>query len=164
MPPRVYRGKSPYDFPPQGGGAIRLCNIVTLLRLRYGSVSRKSVNRISKRAGIVGDLFDAFFESQDFIALSVTTQRDYRKYARMLLKAFGEVHAKSVKPEHIRRYMDHRGEHSRVQANRERSLLTRLYQWAYERGRVSFNPCKDVRRFTERPRERYVTDEEYAAM
>lgn len=163
MPPRVYRGKSAYEFRPQGGGAIRLCDI-DASQAKVWQRFEEERNRINKRAGIVGDLIDAFFESQDFRALSVTTQRDYHKYARMLLKVFGEVDAKSVKPEHIRRYMDLRGEHSRVQANRERSLLARLYQWAYERGRVSFNPCKDVRRFTERPRERYVTDEEYAAM
>lgn len=69
-----------------------------------------------------------------------------------------------IKPEHIRRYMDQRGMASKTQANREKSFLSRVFRWGYERGYVQHNPCQGVKKFKEAARERYITDEEYKAV
>ncbi|HBB1303778.1 TPA: integrase, partial [Escherichia coli] len=69
-----------------------------------------------------------------------------------------------IKPEHIRRYMDQRGLSSRTQANREKSFMSRVFRWGYERGYVQRNPCQGVKQFKEKARERYITDEEYQAV
>lgn len=60
--------------------------------------------------------------------------------------------------------MDKRGEKSTTQANREKSFLSRVYRWAYERGMVKGNPCTGVKAFKEEARDRYITDAEYYAV
>nr|WP_308201844.1 hypothetical protein [Erwinia mallotivora] len=48
----------------------------------------------------------------------------------------------SIKPEHVRKYMDKRGLKSRTQANREKAFMSRVFRWGYERGLVKGNPTK----------------------
>lgn len=109
-------------------------------------------------------LIDDFFASADYHKLGNETRKDYKKYSRKLIPVFGKMDPDSVKPQHIRQYMDKRGVAAPVQANREKAFLSRVYGWAYERGMVKGNPCKGVRQFKEEERERYVTDEEYYAL
>jgi integrase len=64
-----------------------------------------------------------------------------------------------VSPGVIRKYLDYR---NNVAGNREISYLSKAWSWCYERDIVTKpNPCKGVRRKTESPRTRYVTDTEY---
>lgn len=109
-------------------------------------------------------LIDDFFASADYHKLGNESRKDYKKYSRKLIPVFGKMDPDSVKPQHIRQYMDKRGVAAPVQANREKAFLSRVYGWAYERGMVKGNPCKGVRQFKEEERERYVTDEEYYAL
>ncbi|EOU9590056.1 tyrosine-type recombinase/integrase [Klebsiella aerogenes] len=77
---------------------------------------------------------------------------------------FGNMRADDIKIEMVRIYMDKRGERSVNQANQELGGMSRVYGWGFERGYVKGNPCKGVRKFTLKPREVYVTDEEYLAI
>jgi integrase len=45
--------------------------------------------------------------------------------------------------------------------NRERAVLSAAYEFAMRQGWANGNPCRGVRRNTERPRRRYVTDAEF---
>ncbi|MGC6686827.1 tyrosine-type recombinase/integrase, partial [Escherichia coli] len=56
------------------------------------------------------------------------------------------------------------GEQSKTQANHEKSSMSRVYSWGYERGYVKANPCAGVSKFKAKNRERYVTDKEYQAV
>ena len=72
---------------------------------------------------------------------------------------FGRVKYSSITPGVIRQYLDYRGN---VAGNREIAYLSAAWSWCYERDIVkTINPCKGVRRKTEKPRERYITDDEY---
>lgn len=161
MPPRVYRGKSAYEYRPKGGGAIRLCRLDadrSLVWLRY-----EEEHTSAEIAGdLVKDLVAAFFKSPDYSDLSDSTRSDYEKYSRKILPVFGEMRAKAVKPIHVRKYMDKRGQRSRTQANREKAFFSRVFSWGRERDWVTDNPCSGVRKFKEVPRTRYITDEEYS--
>lgn len=162
MPPRVYRGKSAYEYHPKGGGAIRLCKLDAknweVLKAHEDAV--QALEAKENLSGLVSD----FFESADFSDLSKTTQADYRKYSRKVLSVFGKVHPDNLEPRHVRAYMDKRGAKSKTQANREKAFLSRCYRWAYERGLVKQNPCKGVKQFKETARDRYVEDWEYKAV
>ncbi|EGU0169838.1 tyrosine-type recombinase/integrase [Escherichia coli] len=162
LPPRVYRGKSKYEFHPANGGSINLCSLdspVSLIWAKY----EEALNEIRQKNNLAG-LINDFFNCADFCNLSSETQKDYRKYSKKLLPVFGRMDPDALKPQHIRMYMDKRGVSSPTQANREKSFLSRVYSWAYERGVVKGNPCKGVRQFKETARDRYVTDEEYYAV
>lgn len=95
--------------------------------------------------------------------LSPDTRKDYTNYSGKVLPVFGKTDPNKIKPERIRRYRDLYDISSRMQANREKSFLSRVFRWGYERGFVERNQCQGVK-FKEVSRERYVTDEEYNAV
>ena len=75
-----------------------------------------------------------------------------------MVKVFGGMDPAKVEPQHIRQYMDRRGQKSKVQANREKAFFSRVFRWAFERGKVKRNPCQGVRQYKEQARTRYITD------
>lgn len=161
-PCRVYPGKSKFEYHPPGGGSISLCALDSPVSVVWAKFE-EARSRKEELANLIS-LAAEFFESADFNNLSMDTQKDYRKYANKLMPVFGKMDPDFIKPQHIRKYMDKRGVASQTQANREKAFLSRLYSWAYERGKVKMNPCKGVRQFKEIARDRYVTDEEYYAL
>ncbi|SUW63257.1 Site-specific recombinase XerC [Buttiauxella agrestis] len=162
FPPRVYRGKSKFEYHPAGGGSISLCPLNSPISLVWAKFEAEKAKK--EAASNLHALAEEFFESADFTKLSLDTRKDYRKYSNKLMPVFGNMDPDCIKPQHIRKYMDKRGVASQTQANREKAFLSRLYSWAYERGKVKLNPCKGVRQFKEEARDRYITDEEYNAL
>lgn len=163
LPQRVYRGKSAYEFRPKRGGCIRLCPLTASQRAVWKRYEEELSNSEMK-AGSFAALVKDFFASKAFKDLSPRTRKDYTRYAEKVVPVFGKMAANAIKPVHVRQYMDKRGEQTEVQANREHSLMSKVFSWGYERGRVHVNPCLKVRKFTEESRTRYITDEEYAAV
>jgi integrase len=162
MPPRVYRGRSAYEFHPKNGGAIRLCSL-DAVQSKVWAAYEALINEIPDDK-LLASLADRFFKSADFFELARETQKDYLKYSKNVLSVFGAMPSDAIKPEHVRKYMDKRGLKSRVQANREKAFMSRMYRWGYERGMVKGNPTKGVKKFKEESRDRYVTDAEYQAL
>ncbi|MGP7732984.1 tyrosine-type recombinase/integrase [Oceanimonas smirnovii] len=161
LPPRVYLKGPSYVFRPKNGGSIRLCSAKEARSVVWAEYEKMQAE-IGK--GNISRLVSQFFESADFADLSKATQGDYRKYSKPILKVFGLMDPDKVEPQHVRAYMDKRGKASRVQANREKAFFSRVFRWAYERGKVKKNPCQGVRQFKEKARDRYVTDLEYQAV
>lgn len=161
-PRRVYRGKSKFEWHPATGGAVKLCPLDSPVSVVWAEYE-KALRAVQEKINLSG-LIDEFFESADFARLGVETRKDYKKYSKKILPVFGKMLPDSVKPQHVRKYMDERGTAAPVQANREKAFLSRVYGWAYERGKVAGNPCKGVRQFREEERERYITDEEYSSL
>ncbi|EBS2232037.1 integrase [Salmonella enterica subsp. enterica serovar Middlesbrough] len=162
MPRRVYRGRAAYEFHPKNGGNIRLCGL-TATQAQVWTEYEKLINDRKDENTLTG-LVEEFFKSADFADLADDTRKDYRKYSVKILSVFGKMQPDTVKPEHVRKYLDKRGVRSKVQANREKSFMSRVYRWGYERGKVKGNPTKGVKQFKENARERYITDEEYNAL
>ena len=71
----------------------------------------------------------------------------------------------SIKPHHVRAYLDKRGESAKARANREKALLSHIINKAREWGYTDApNPCQGVKGFKESGRDRYVTDVEFQAV
>lgn len=92
------------------------------------------------------------------------TQVDNKSEIKNLIKAFGKMRPENVKPKHIYAYMDARGITSKTRANREKSLLSGVFGFMIRWGVVESNPCKQVKNFPEKARDRYVEDWEYQAV
>ncbi|MHA7847275.1 tyrosine-type recombinase/integrase [Serratia sp. D1N4] len=162
MPPRVYRGRSAYEFRNNKGQVIRLCAL-DCAQSAVWAAYEKHVEQ-QKEDETFKTLANRFLTSAEFTDLAFETQKDYHKYANKLMPVFGDTPPDNIKPEHVRRYMDKRGLKSKTQANREKTFMSRVFGWGYERGYVKGNPCKGVRQYKEKSRERYITDAEYAAV
>ena len=161
-PPRVYRGHSAYEFHPKNGGAIRLCALTSTPAQVWAAYEALINDR--KVEDFFEGLVEKFFSSADFFELAQETHKDYRKNSVKILAVFGKMPPGSIKPEHVRKYMDKRGISSRTQANREKAFMSRVFRWGFERGMVKGNPTKGVRQFKEVARVRYITNAEYAAL
>lgn len=82
-----------------------------------------------------------------------------------LLAVFGPVGIDTITPQHVRQYLDIRGETAKVRANREKALLSHIINKAREWGfSNAANPCAGVRGFKESGRDIYVTDEAFMAV
>ena len=93
------------------------------------------------------------------------TQRDNLIELERLTAVFGKVLIDAIKPFHVRQYMDKRGEQAKSRANREKALLSHIFNKAREWGYTDApNPCQGVKGFTEAGRDRYVTDQEFEAV
>lgn len=162
MPPRTYRGRSAYEFKPKNGGTIRLCDITSTPSQVWSAYEALINDRTDENT--FSGLVENFFKSADFFELGTETQKDYRKYSLKVISVFGKMPPNSIKPEHVRKYLDKRGVKSRTQANREKAFMSRVFRWGFERGKVKGNPCKGVKQFKEVARDRYITNAEYAAL
>jgi len=103
-----------------------------------------------------------YYREQHLPELGERTQRDRRAYIRTLKKAMGHISANGLKPKHIAAYLENRS--SPITANREVTVLSVAYRKAMRIGMVDSNPCDGVARNKERPRDRYVTDQEFLAV
>lgn len=170
LPSRVYRGKSAYEFHPKGGGAIKLVelvkdhagNIIENDQIKHAVITAK----IQAEADMVSRedmswLIDMHFGSVQFKELSETTKKNDLIKINRVKKVFGRMLPHDVTSGHIRMYMDEVGEKSKSSANRDHGLLSRIFNWAKERNLVRENPVHGVKKFSEKPRDRYVEDWEY---
>lgn len=173
LPARVYRGRASYEFHPKDGGSIRLCAIqrndkgviIETDEIKHRVIAAK----IKAEADMIARedmnwLITLHFNSPQFKELALTTRKNDLIKIERIRNVFGAMNPKDVTSGHIRIYIDKVGETSKSSANRDHGLLSRIFNWAKERDLVSINPTHGVRKFTEKPRDRYVEDWEYWLM
>lgn len=92
--------------------------------------------------------------------LATRTQSDYQRALDRLLPVFGAMAPADLLPVHVYQYMDRR---ARTVANRDRAVLSAVMNKCVRWGLVSRNLVREVERNKETPRDRYVTDAEFAS-
>ncbi len=161
-PPRVYRGRSAWEYHPSSGGNIRLCDFSASPADVWIAYEKVKENNKDKKT--ISYLIEGYLSSEHFLYdLSPSTQQDYRDCEKKISKSFGHMKAQDLQPKHIRKYMDLRSKTSKHRANRERVFLSNVMSWGFERGLAMINPCKGVKPFKQNKRDRYVEDWEYQA-
>lgn len=97
--------------------------------------------------------------------LKPNTQRDYTQYFKLLDAVFGSLVIDTIRPYDIAEYLRVRGETSKVRANREKALFSTIFNHARAWGYTDItNPCIGIKGHKEKSRDRYVSDDEYAAV
>lgn len=91
------------------------------------------------------------------------THKDEKASAPRLVAVFGKMRPSDLRPTHVAKYLDMRGQEAPIRANREKALLSHIFTKAMRWGIVDTNPCRGVERNTETPRDRLVSDAELAA-
>jgi integrase len=110
-------------------------------------------------------LNDAFnrYDREVIPTLEPRTQKDYRKYLVVLRKTFGHMAPNDVLPRHVGQFLD--TPKGKIQRNRQVAVLSAVYGKMVGRWYVADrNPCMNVERNPSKPRDRNVTDAEFAAM
>lgn len=93
------------------------------------------------------------------------TQADNMDEAKHLLAAFKDGPLCLIKPLHVRQYLDTRGKAARTRANREKALLSHVFNMARAWGYTDApNPCAGIKGFPEPGRDKYVEEAEFRAV
>ncbi|PPU07764.1 tyrosine-type recombinase/integrase [Xanthomonas arboricola] len=97
------------------------------------------------------------------------TLADNRKEVLKLREFFDDPPApiEAIKPVHVRQYLTWRtqGGTAHVRANREKALLSHIWNFARDRGYTALpNPCAGIKGFRETGRDVYIEDEQYQAV
>lgn len=120
-------------------------------RIEWARLERKVP---PKPARLMGRLFDDY-ESKIIPGLKPGTQKDYMKGLKQLRNAFDAAPVEAITPQVIAQYRDARS--AKVRANREIALLSTIFTFAREWGLTDkANPCAQVRRNKETPRDFYA--------
>lgn len=112
--------------------------------------------------GTFGKLWRIYEGSTEFAKLATSTQKLYRECWEQLRKVFERGIVAATRPRDVARYLRVERAEAPVVANREAAVLSNLFNLAIERGEIDRNPCKEVRRNKESPRERLVEAAELA--
>ena len=102
----------------------------------------------------------AKYEAEELSKKAKKTQKGRRQEFKKLREVFGTTRVIDIKPHHIWKYWNARGE--TVQARHEIRALSAVLTFARRMGALSAeNPCFGLRLPQCAPRRRYVTDEEF---
>lgn len=109
----------------------------------------------------VNDILDRFLAEYVPNELSPRTQRDYQRHVRDLRHWFGHRIADEMKPRDFAEFMNVRK--GRIQRNKQLAVLSCAFTQAVSVWYMcDRNVCRDVKRHRSRPRDREVTDAEFA--
>lgn len=152
LPERVYFHHGAYYFVHASGKWEKLDRDYIKAMARWAQLLESPAS-----VQTVGELLDRY--AREVVPTKAPrTQKDNLVEIRFLRAFFGAMHVAAVKPTDIVGYRDAR--EAKTRCNREIALLSHAYSCAVEWGVATANPCRDVRRNKEKPRDRYVTDAE----
>lgn len=140
-------GKVTYRYHPVGGKPINLGH-------DRDEAIRKvlGVNAEATGQGTTRELWDLYRKTARWTELKPRTQSDYEQYSVKLLEVMGDVPAQMIRPADIARYLRVERADAPVRGNREVALLSNLMHVAIERGDIDVNPCKQVKKNSEKAR------------
>ncbi|MCE1082553.1 tyrosine-type recombinase/integrase [Pseudomonas asiatica] len=95
--------------------------------------------------------------------LAENTVKQYEAAALKLKKNLAEFEPRQVLPRHVAALKLHMSDTPNM-ANRVISFLRMVFAYALEQQIVDSNPCTGIKRHIEKKRDRYITDEEFAAI
>lgn len=147
-----------YFRPARGTKRIRLGRSLSEAYVAYGTLLERNHRPQTKLSGWMDR-----YRAKVLPTKAPRTQKDQLKEMDNLERTFGHLRPEEVTPHMIYQYRDARG--APVRFNREKALLSHLFtkiiEWSEDfKGP---NPCREVKRNTETPKDRYVEDWEFAA-
>lgn len=161
LPPRMRSRNGSYFYDDKrsgaGGGWINLGRDYGVALMRWAELEGKPRESPRTIAHAVGHYMETAGKD-----LAESTRAGYARSAARIIAVFGAMDLDALEPAQVYRYLQEQGN---VQANRDVALLSVVFKmaraWGWYRGD---NPCAKVPRNRERPRDRYVTDEELALL
>ena len=168
LPDYVYPSKRGFIWKEYADGVYVREIVIAPQKASLGEIWEAFETLTSGPRNTLRWLAKRYIESEQYAQKAEKTRHEYLRNHESVIGAkvagglFGDVPLKKVTPGVIRKYLDKRSSQAgEVTANREVSYLSVVFSWGYERDLCGINPCKGVRKNTEKARTRYITDEEY---
>jgi integrase len=95
--------------------------------------------------------------------LKPATKADYENILLRLDKTWGHIEIGKIKPNQVAHWLETRRRIGKggIRVNREMAVLSAVFNFGMRHMHCEFNPCRGVHRNTERPKKRYVTNEQF---
>lgn len=171
LPPRMrkrLKGKQIYYYYDKGGKPRKEIPLGKDYAIAVQEWARLEADSIPKNVEVITFRYAAERYQREVIPTKAyRTQKDNLLQLNFLYKFFDKppVPLDLIKPKNIKQYLDWRGKTSKVQANREKSLFSHIWNCAREWGYTDLpNPCAGIKGFREDPRDVYVTDSDFKAI
>ena len=159
-PPRMRRrGQSLYHVQNQKWLKIGTTNDEYSALVNYRRIEAGKNSDRSTIAGLVSIYRDLLEDPRNPLDLKETTKREYLRQLNpdgRLVRLFGGANLRQVKPHMIGDYLDRHP--APFSANREISLLSKMYKYAIRKGWAASNPCSGIERNKERRRFQLAMD------
>ncbi len=158
LPRRMQHQHGAYYLIDAGTGKwIRLDSDYAIALAEYGKLVGSKTSLITIR-----DVIDRY-RIDILTAKAPKTQKEQSRELDRLVRVFGDCRPEDITPQHIYRYIDERIDKPSA-ASHEVSLLRHVFNKAIRWGAAKENPVKFVEKPRSKPRDRYVTDEEFLAV
>jgi integrase len=154
LPQRVYFRSGSYYYVDRAGSWKRL-----------GADYAEALRRLASLLGAAApgnsiDQLIARFDVEELSTKAEETRKSRRREFKMIARVFGHMPAETIEPHHVWNFWRRRG--ATEQARHEVRALSTLLTFARRIGaRTRPNPCFGLQLPQSKPRERYVTDEEF---
>jgi integrase len=158
LPPRVYEKHGAYYYVTPKHKWIRLGATKQEMLAKYYELLDRPTKIYT-----MNDLINRYMQ-EVAPTKAPRTYKDNQSEAERLRAVFKDMEPQDITPVHIYQYLDARAQKARVRANREKALLSSMFNFAIRWGVVKDNPCRHVKRLTEKPRKRYIEDIEFSAV
>lgn len=162
------RGRTTYYFYDHGGNPRREEALGTdygLAVKRWAEIER---NGTEKTQSVITFRYVADrYRAEVIPTKAPRTQDDNDKSLKQLISFFDDppVPLEAIEPQHVGMFMRWRSKAAKVRANRDKALLSHIWNWAREAGYTKLpNPCAGVRGNKETGRDVYVEDDVFAAV
>lgn len=162
------RGKLVYYFYDLGGSPRREISLGKDYGLAILEYARLEKDRTAT-AHVKAVVTFAFVADRYLVEILPTkaprTQKDNLAELKQLKLFFNDPPAPldEIQPQHIKQYLRLRGKKAPIRANREKALMSAIWNFAREYGYTSLaNPCAGVKGHKETGREVYIEDEVFA--
>ncbi len=164
LPERVYEHHGSYRYIPRGGKPVRLAKVGD-----YSGMLRAlaELHRGTMNLRLMKDVFDRY-ELEVLPTKAESTQVDHARMLQRLRKTFGAMQPADIRQPHAAEYRDRRARGTDTMpaaptaANRELELFSHVCTMAVEWGAMDVHPLRGLRKIPRPPRDRYVSDDEYA--
>lgn len=130
--------------------------------LEYAKLEQTRVSQALTQQVLTFDYVAQIYMKEVVPTKSSASQRDNIRELKNLLLFFNDPPAplEAIEPQHVAQYLRHRGKTAPVRANREKALLSAIWNFARESGYTSLaNPCAGVKGNKETGRDVYVEDD-----
>lgn len=163
LPPHMQLKHGAYYFVGRDKKWIRLSEDKALALAKWAELEGETPVPETENKPIKGSVGELIMRYMIEISphKAASTYQGNKLEAENLKKVFAKVPTHAVLPTHIAKYLDTRGQTSKVRANREISLLSHIFSYGMRWGAINSNPCIGVAKHKEKGRDRYIMDNEF---
>lgn len=151
-----------YDTGSKPRREIPLGSDYGLAILEYAKLEKSRVSVALAKTVLTFEYVANFYMEEVVPTKASATQKDNARELKQLLVFFNDPPAplESIEPQHVRQYLRYRSKKAPVRANREKALLSSIWNFARQSGYTALaNPCAGIKGNKETGRDNYVEDD-----